>query len=80
MTRNGRMQKVMMRVLSVMLMASFVLAVMSFVWPAPAVHAEHYCYWKCHGGPNYTACYWCCDAYHCWNTGNCEDYHDSCYY
>lgn len=30
MTKNGRMQKVMTRVLSVMLVASFVLAVMSF--------------------------------------------------
>jgi hypothetical protein len=35
------MQKVMTRVLAVMLVASFVLAVVSFVWPA-LVSAEYY--------------------------------------
>jgi L-asparagine transporter-like permease len=45
MTRNGKMQKVMMRLLGVMLVASFVLAVMSFIQPKLAF-AEHYCYWE----------------------------------
>ncbi len=79
MAQRDKMHQVMARVLAVMLAASFLLALVSFAWPA-SVHAEYYCYWKCHGGPNYTACRWCCDAYHCWNTGMCEDYSDHCFY
>lgn len=35
MTKNGKMQEVMMRVLAVMLVASFLLAALSFVLPTP---------------------------------------------
>jgi len=45
MTMNGKMQKAMMRVLSVMLVASFLLAAVSLVWPQLAF-AEHYCFWE----------------------------------
>lgn len=43
MTRNDRMQKVMMRVLSVMLVTSFLLALVSFAFPQ-ITHASSF--WK----------------------------------
>lgn len=66
MAKNGKMQQMVMRVLAVMMMASLVLAVVSFAWPA-SVHAEHYCYEECISDD--TKCETCCDAYHCWTTG-----------
>ena len=66
MTKNGKMQQVVMRLLATMLVVSFLLAAMSFVWPT-SVHAEHYCYENCISDD--TKCETCCDAYHCWTTG-----------
>lgn len=47
MTKNGKMQQVVVRVLAVMLAASFLLAVASFVWFTP-VSAEYYTVCSCY--------------------------------
>jgi hypothetical protein len=41
MAKRAKMQRVVMSILATMFVASLVLAVVSFVWPAP-VSAEHY--------------------------------------
>jgi hypothetical protein len=69
MRKNGKIQRAVMGILAAMFVASLVLAVASFVWPAP-VSAEHYCFWRvfksCNGDCMCMECYVCCDAYHCW--------------
>jgi hypothetical protein len=68
MAKSGKMQKVIMGILATMLVASLVLAVASFVWPAP-VHADfcwcatYHCFWV---SPFERCCYkyWrCCDVW-----------------
>jgi len=83
MRMNGKMQKTMLRVLSVMLAASFLLAVVGLAWPKLAL-AEHYCYWvncqkttrvSCGNGCGLPVgteffCYYCKDRKRC-----CDAYH-----
>ena len=63
MRKDGKMQKVVMSVLATMLVASLVLAVVSFVWPVP-VSAE---YWvTCSCGPE-QVCepgHWLCNRWY----------------
>lgn len=86
MTRNGRMQKVMTRVLSVMLMASLVLALVSFMLPEPV--SASYCWCEKYFCYNSVfTCKWrCCDMNNppnCWWGDICYNdlrpcYHDDC--
>ncbi len=77
MTKNGKMQKVMMRVLMMMLVASFVLASLS-------VAAQAYWYEECRFHHQYTLCqYFACGytkyvraEYHTWM---CHDGSGYCY-
>jgi len=84
MTARGKMQPVVMRALTVMLVASFMLTVVSLAWPELA-SAEHYCYWQ-DGGRTNVHCGGRCGAwawyYGCWDKVKiktcCDAYH--CWY
>ena len=78
MAQRDKMYRVVTRVLAVMLVASFLLSVVSFVWPAP-VSAQH-CHCACRHWmwvvyPTSKTCtLWeikCCNVNQgCWWTGN----------
>ncbi len=63
MAKRAKMQRVVMSILATMFVASLVLAVVSFVWPAP-VSAEYWeaCSWDCSAGS------WC-EPGHMWCGG-----------
>lgn len=72
MTKNVRMQKVVLGALATILVASLVLAVMAFVAPKPA--AATYCEWQyrgymCDYGTQQYFEYWC---YHCYDHPDCD--------
>lgn len=72
MRKNGKMQRVVMGILATMLVASLVLAVVSFARPAPTyadVQPQDFCYRQkmcsaCEGGWRYCMwCWVCCPIY-----------------
>ncbi|MDY7078419.1 MAG: hypothetical protein SXV54_16000 [Chloroflexota bacterium] len=83
MAKNGRMQKVMMRVLAVMLVASFLLAVINIAWPRPASAAYTWCqkYFCYHAVMDcrWRTCGWSGGEWKCIWGESCGHYLKPCY-